>query len=116
MKIADIIQQVDLKKPNSYPQDIKLGYINFIDSNLAKTVQNRNDFVPYTTTTQEVIAPGEFVDLYEYYLMGMIDLLNQEFTTYNNYISLYNNAYTRYMAYYINSVPKSIATKITGLG
>lgn len=113
--VADVLNLVDQKKLNNYGVEVKLSYINFVDANIAKMVHKNNEYVPHTDIHEEVLLPQEFLDVYEYYLFAMIDLLNQEFATYNNYIMLYNASYSRYMAYYINSVPKSETTKITGL-
>lgn len=56
--------------------------------------------LPYTADTCQLIAPERFARMYEAYLKAQIDYESDEPERYSNDITLFNNAYSEFTAWY----------------
>lgn len=121
MTVKQAIQQVQDRKPNQYTDAQMIGWLSECDSSIFSALVETHElpegmpeeFNGYTEDNEEteLIARPPFDVLYGYYLESRIDLYNKETNNFNNTITLYNNAYAAYAAWYDkNHMPRSYAT------
>lgn len=116
MTIREIINITDEFKPNSYTEEDKTHWITTVDGLFYRTVLSKhlpNDgeeevtFEPYEPTTdldKETLIPEPMArEIYPYFLMAKIDLLNHEINHYNNNITMYNEMYQEYVNSYVST-------------
>lgn len=108
MTLQDIIDRVDLLKPNRFTRPQKCAWLGQIESQLWEEVI-KTHHMPFPNPQPHIdqhsdpdtklIAPDGYCDLYLYWLESQIDLNNMEIQKYNNSKALFNNAYLTYQAY-----------------
>lgn len=108
MTVQEIIDRVDLLKPNRFTRPQKCAWLGQIESQLWEEVIKTHE-MPFRVDKPHIdkdsdpdtrlIAPDGYADLYLYYLQSQIDLNNMEINKYNNSRALFNNAYLTYQAY-----------------
>lgn len=105
MKIRELIQKIDRRKLNSYDDEIKLDFINTVEG-IVFTKILRADFTPYKLSeidTKEMFIKEPYDELYIWYVISQIDILQEEFKLSNNHTELFNAAYDKY-AKFVNSL------------
>lgn len=104
--LSEVVQNVRNLKTGVDDSTI-LKYINEIEADIQRNVfkVDLKDIVLYDFNNDQntkLIVPYPFYDLYEYYVMTMINYELQEFTTYNQYKMMYEDKYGSYRAYLMN--------------
>lgn len=109
MNISDAIYLVDKLKPNQYSTDIKTGWLSKLDGQIFKEVFLTHTDSPIESfegydgsdPEQELLVPYPYdEDIYNYFLQAQIDKENGETAKYNQSITLYNNAFHAFQAWY----------------
>lgn len=109
MYISDAISLVDKLKPNQYSTDIKIGWLSKLDGQIFREIYSTHEGCPvegfsgYTGEDQDepLLVPYPYdEDIYNYFLQAQIDKENGETAKYNQSITLYNNAYHAFQAWY----------------
>ena len=109
MNISDAIYLVDKLKPNQYSTDIKTGWLSKLDGQIFKEVFLTHADSPIESLDgydgsdpeQELLVPYPYdEDIYNYFLQAQIDKENGETAKYNQSITLYNNAFHAFQAWY----------------
>lgn len=113
--IGDVIAYVDAIKPNTRTQEEKIMWLNSLDTTVYKDIictheghENIefNEYTVDTPTTQELLIPTPYTEIYRFFLEMQIDLANAEFNKYNSSSALFNSAYENYEKYYhSNNMP-----------
>lgn len=109
--LSEVIQKVRNAKLGVEDSTI-LKYINDIEADVQRNVLNVDlkDLVVYeleNDQTTELIIPFPFYDIYEYYVLTMLNYELQEFTAYNQFKTMYEEKYGSYRAYLMNKDVKS---------
>lgn len=117
MTILQVIRTVDEIKPNSISQNVKMLWLNEIESKIKKEIIDTHtgcecNFVFYNETTDtntNLIASEPYDNVYVYFLCAKIDFSLSEIDRYNNDMIMFN-AYYRDYQNYINRtyLPKNI--------
>lgn len=113
MNVKDIIEKVDYLKPNDYTEEDKIMWLKTIEAKIWQEIILTHvkpdglhmypldlDSTPFAIKYSE--NENQFVDLYVYYLMAMIDKSNEEIERYINQIALFNNEYQLFSNYWHN--------------
>lgn len=115
MIIGDLINRVDVLKPNTITPAIKLSWIKeLIDDiklNVWDTHEDDNSGDPLynlwqtedsdtVSITDDIECPDAYLKMFEYYLYAKIDLTNADYERYNNSVILYNDSYSKYKRWY----------------
>ena len=109
MNISDAISLVDKLKPNQYSTDIKVGWLSKLDGQIFREVFATHADCPVESFTgydgmdgdTPLLVPYPYdEDVYNYFLQAQIDKENGETAKYNQSITLYNNAYHAFQAWY----------------
>lgn len=83
MTIQTLIDKVQVEKPNSFPDDKILQFINEIEQDVSEELREEDEFVPYTEIDDtELKAPAPYDKLYVSYLKSQIDYANEEYASY----------------------------------
>ena len=103
---------VDKNKANAYSEEQKTEWVNKIEGMIQLEIQGKgiDELIRYYWDNDkgtELIVPYPYTDIYIYYLYAMIDYENREIGSYNNNMSMFNEAYSQYEAYYKRQNPKS---------
>ena len=83
MTIQTLINKVQIEKPNSFPDEKLLQFINEIEEDVSEELREEADFEPYTSIDDTVLkAPAPYDRLYVSYLKSQIDYANEEYPSY----------------------------------
>lgn len=121
MTIAEVLAYVDEVKPNTYDENIKIGWLSEVDGKVfndvilthereaAEDEELMTEFTAYTEDNeyQELLIPDTYADVYKHYLFAMIDYSNGESDRYTNSMIMYNSRYQEY-TYWYNRTHKPI--------
>ena len=109
--INEIIERVDLNKPNTYDENTKAFWLSRLDGQISIEILKQDPPEEYNYPEdgdKQLLVPRPFDEVYDYYLQAMIDFSNKEFANYNNSMLMYNESINNYAKWYIrNNVPKS---------
>ncbi len=105
--ILQIIEQVDRVKPNAFDQQVKLGWIAELDGKIAAEVmlmcggdlQHFCYSYPAGLNAQPLVE-FPYNDLYDHYLMAMIDYHNGEYSKYQNSMEMFNARYSAFVRWF----------------
>lgn len=107
MTIQEIIDKVDVLKPNPYGTGEKLDWLSDLDGRVMREVLLRHEhegelpeFVRYSSVSDELLVDDVYSDVYVYYLMAQMDFYNGEFGRYNNASAAFNQAYSDFARNY----------------
>lgn len=107
MTIAELIESVDLIKPNQIDMKTKTDWMITIEGQLWEEIILTHEDVPEekfdtdkATGGSELMARPPYSDLYRFYLEAQIDMANGEVNRYNNSMAMFNAAWTAYRNYY----------------
>ncbi len=112
MTLSKLMASVDKNKANAYSEDQKTEWTNKLEGIIQVELQKKDldDVIRYIWDDDketELIVPYPYADIYIYYLYAMIDYENREIESYNNNMSLFNEAYSQYEAYWKKNNPGS---------
>ena len=117
MTIRHIIQAVSRLRDTPLSEQAKIDCLSELDCKIYEDIILRHEGAeaytahdtsgktvhrtfPYTTDTQELIAPPRFQKMYVYYLCMEIDLALDEIDRYTNDLILFNDLYNAFAAHY----------------
>ena len=105
MTAGEAISLVDNLRPNQYDSTLKLKWLNKLDGQIFREVIQTHEgcavYSPREDMERELIVPFPYAeDVYCNFLQAMIDKENGEIGKYNQAISLFQTAYTRYCNWY----------------
>ena len=85
MTIQELINKVNTEKPNSFPEDKLLQFVNEIEERVSEELREEYDFIPYEEIDDEELkVPAPYDKLYVSYLKAQIDYANEEIESYAN--------------------------------
>lgn len=104
MNIQTALDLADQMKPNMMTRQVKIGFLQELDQKIYREIllkhvhtQEQEVLPEYDTDTQagtELLVPDPYArELYMYWLMSNIDMLNQETDKFNNDRAMFDNAY-----------------------
>lgn len=106
---SEIINRVDLNKPNAFDQEEKLRWLTELDGKIATEVMMmsitgvRNLPRGVAALDCEPLVSFPYDDLYDRWLEAKIDYHNGEFDTYQNSMQAYNAAYNNFVNWFLNT-------------
>ena len=117
MTIDTILAEVDEINPNTYDEQIKLGWLSKLDGRVFNDDNNLVEptFTGYEEVSEEteLIIPDTYSDVYRDYLMAMIAYANGESDRYANSMIMFNSNYQQYLNWYNrNHKPLQIPLKV----
>ena len=123
MTIHEAIARVDAVKPNRYKEAQKIAWLGNLEGQIINELVLTHEHPGMTVTiefnenmdtSQKLIAPHPYDEVYLLYLQSQIDLNNMEIAKYNNSKTLYNNAYQTLVDYWNRThMPVSAVTHFT---
>lgn len=111
MTINDAIMAADELRPNTFDEDMKTAWLSELDGKIALEVF-KSEKVPlyeYPKNCEKTLLVAHpHSDIYPLYLVAMIDFYNQDISSYQNAMSMFNNKYDIFAKWYQRThVPKS---------
>lgn len=96
--VAEIINEIDYFKSNSFDHKDKVTWIQAIEERIQKEIidthENPEEIqVGVLKDDSYLVAQGMHTDIYKHYVAAQIDKYNEEFDRYNNDMALFNGAY-----------------------
>ena len=99
----EVISRVDAIRPNIFTEEQKYRWISHVDGLVSREVMN--DDAPEYNLPDDADTPllvgHPYEDMYDFYLMAMIELANKEYDHYNNAVMLFQERYQQYKLWYI---------------
>ena len=112
MTIQTLIDKVQVEKPNSFPDDKILQFINEIEQDVSEELREEDEFVPYTEIDDtELKAPAPYDKLYVSYLKAQIDYANEEYPSYQLNAEQHNQDFADF-ANFVVRTGRSIVVEI----
>lgn len=108
MTIQEVITYLHTVKQHGYSDNMVKSWLNAVDADVFKNIlslykESEETFEEYTdstaSSTELLVTEAPYSDIYKYYCMAQIDLLNAEMTGYDNNIALYNSVLNEYGNY-----------------
>ncbi len=98
---AEVIGRVDGIRPNAFDEHVKTGWINKVDGMVQTEVLKLDEaemkVYSYPQDADEQLSvPHPYTDIYDFYLMAMIDFANNETELYANDMTMFNNAFAEF--------------------
>ena len=111
MKIVDVIEKVNILKPNTIDDEMKFGWLYELDKKLFNEIWNNylneeRDFEQYVMGQDENVelqVEEPYTEIYVYWLFSKIDYFQQEHDLYANDMIMYNSEYEEYSAWYLKN-------------
>ena len=102
-----VIEYTDRIRPNVFTDEDKYKWLNTLEGLVAREVQQAEEpsYVLPQDADKELLIPHPYDDIYQLYLLAMIDLANREYDHYNNAVLVFTNRYEQYKAWYIRHNP-----------
>jgi hypothetical protein len=120
MTIAEVIQSIDVMKPNNYSEVDKIRWLSELDGGIKKEIMDTHEgesviFEGYdgkTSLEMELLVKAPYDNIYLPWLESKIDYSNGEYAKYNNSVTVFNTNYTTFVsAYNREHMPKGKAIK-----
>lgn len=109
--INEVIERVDAVRPNTYSEEQKAEWISKLDGRVSRDILKENPPKKYEYPKdgdRELLIPFPHDNIYDYYILAMIDFSNKEYVHYNNAITQYTEAFNAYAKLYQREhMPKS---------
>jgi len=96
MTKGKIISVADSIRPNNYPMETKLEWVDILEKQICRHMcrYDEADITPSPSTEDAAaVLDDEHLYMYAYYLVAMIDLGNQDVAMYNNSSAYFNTLY-----------------------
>lgn len=105
MKIREVIAYVDAIKPNAFPDEVKVMWLNEVEGYVQTDVMliDIDAIIRYETEKDietELLVPAPYTKIYYVYLTAMVDFANGEYNKYANTMEMYNEFISEYMKWY----------------
>lgn len=120
MTIAEVIQGIDVMKPNNYSEVDKIKWLSELDGTIKKEIFDTHEgerviFDRYDGNTPletELLVKAPYDNIYLPWLESKIDYSNGEYAKYNNSVMVFNANYTSFVNVYNREhMPKGKAIK-----
>lgn len=99
----EVIARVDAVRPNIYDAVTKGRWIANLEGMIARTVLDQD--VPEYLVPEDIDVPllvgAPYDDVYDLYVMSMIELMNKEYDHYNNAAAVFQSRLQEYKEWYI---------------
>jgi hypothetical protein len=97
-----VIEYVDRVKPNVYTDADKYKWLKLLEDKIIREVMGEEGecSVPEDADS-ELTVKSPYEEIYELYVMAMIDFHNKEYDDYNNTILRFREVYDQYVSWYI---------------
>ena len=117
MKVGEIIAQVNTVKPNALDDNALLTFLNRVESMVqTEALHVEPELVKVYSLPEDVdtelILPPPHDQCYELYITSQIDLVQQEFSTYQNTAVLFNGAWAEMLKHFVQKKHSSV--RVTG--
>lgn len=109
MTILEVINSVISLKPNAYPPEQMVTWLNQVERKIKQEIIDTHcggpnaPELPYTIEDNSdtvLYAPAPYDMLYQRWLEAQIDYANAEYSKYNNSISMFNTEYQTFADWY----------------
>ena len=112
MTIQALINKVQIEKPNSFPDDKLLEFINEIEERVSEELREEDEFIPYEEIDDTVLkVPAPYDVLYVSYLKAQIDYANEEYASYQLNAEQHNQDFADF-ANFVVRTGRSVAVEI----
>lgn len=119
MTIQAMIDRVDTLKPNMYPYHQKVAWLSDLDGKVWQEIVQEHEWMPtgisyagYDQETEpdvELLVPDAYADVYEHYLMAMMDNANRETSEYMKHMMMFNASWQTLIDYWNRKyMPKQV--------
>ena len=107
MNLKQAINRADALRPNLIPDEMKASWINDLDCRIAE-LMGKDAPADVWPQDRTLLMPAPCDSIYEFYLMAMIDLAQQDSALYFNDMTVFNSLYTDAKCWYRrNHKPKA---------
>ena len=117
MKVSQLIGMVNSLMPNDAEEVMFVSWINILEDTIFQKFIVDKDKPPAKTIQgigSDELALLDYgyrwVTIYQYYIMGQISLLYEEFGKANNYFMLYNSMVDEFVQQYFPSMDNTVRT------
>lgn len=109
MTIIGAISAIDALKPNTYSNAEKIRWLSVLDGMVKREIidthegNEKVEHKAYTESTSlitEMLVPHPYDEVYIRWLEAQIDYANGDYQKYNNTITAFNVAFSRFESYY----------------
>ena len=103
MTLEKAINTLDILKPNAYSDELKTQWINKLESIVQAEVMKTDEIKQYTWSDDAqaiLLVEVPYDDIYLNYLTAMVDYYNNDISSYQNSMTVFNNTYNEYLKYY----------------
>lgn len=109
MTVNEIIKKAEAKQVLNIAVDSIIDYINEIDEMIFEDIISTHEmpegerpaeYIRHTGINDSVTAPKRFCDMYVYYILSQVDIVNSDTKRYENDTALYQQCLNEYSAYY----------------
>jgi hypothetical protein len=85
MTVRELITKVNQQKPNSFPQDVLISFVNEVEAEIAEELRMKEKPV-YSAATldDELLVPAPYDGIYQSFVKARIDFANEEYLSYEN--------------------------------
>ena len=96
--LEEVITRVDELKPNAFTNEQKTEWINKVETRVQTEIMDvpENEMVVYDYEAdhgRELLVKMPYRDIYDYFLMAMIDYMAGDIPSYQNSMTMYNAAF-----------------------
>lgn len=113
MTVSQVLDNVKKVKDTSpYEDNLLISYIESIENILLTEIQGKEETV--LTSDASLSVTGKYKEIYEQYVIALIDAVNLEFDLYNNDIALFEATYENYRRDFIRNNRPNRIELITG--
>ena len=113
--LNEVITRIDKVKPNTYDEQTKAEWIYRLDGRISKEIMHSEPPMHYIfpeDADKELLVPFPNDDIYDFFLQAMIDFNNREIASYNNAMTMFNEAFESFAKAYIrDNVPPTTKLK-----
>lgn len=110
MTVNTAIMRADELRPNAYSESEKTAWLSELDGKISLEIFKAEPQTRYTYSQdadRELLVSHPHEDIYPLYIAAMVDFYNQDVSSYQNAMSMFNNRYDIFAKWYQRSnVPK----------
>lgn len=103
MKLGEVIAKVQKLKPDIYGDEILTSWLSELDGKYSVELLKSEEPVSYKypqDAETELLAQHPYSNVYELYLIAMIDWHNREMNSYENDMEMFTQADNEFRAWY----------------
>lgn len=115
MTIQEAINKADELRPNPISTESKVGWLNELNAQLSESMDVDIPDKLTTESTDQLLMPFPYEQVYVLYLTAMIDNAQEEFALFNNDMAIYNQAMREALAWWRRHHKKNTINAIRGV-